>query len=179
MKWMTALNAKRKMNNGSECQMKKVMALISKWKWGSERQTEDVALNTKLKTRLWTPRWQRDSERQDDDTTLNVRMYMWLWMSSWKGMMALNAQTKKIWWLWTPSWDMMVALNAEIENMTLNVKLRSDDGSERRNWEATMMALNAKIEKVMMRALNVEIKNAMMVAHECRNWKCDSERHNG
>ena len=40
--------------------------------------------------------------------------------------------------------DMVMALNAEIENITLNVKLRGDNGSEcqcERN-----MALNAKTE---------------------------------
>ena len=41
-------------------------------------------------------------------------------------MMALNVGTKKRWWFWMP-------------------KLRSDDDSERRNWEA-MMTLNAETE---------------------------------
>ena len=36
-----APNVKWKMDNHSECQMKKVMALISKWKCGSERQMEN------------------------------------------------------------------------------------------------------------------------------------------
>ena len=74
-------------------------------------------------------------------------------------MMALNAETKNA---------MMVALNAEnwecdterqtekceSERQTENQwwlwmpKLKSDnDGSERRNWKATMMALNANTEK--------------------------------
>ena len=66
--------------------------------------------------------------------------------------------------------------------MALNTELRSDD-SERRNWEATMMALNVELKtddgdsepqnwkmrlwtsnwKSMM-ALNAETKNAMMMA---------------
>ena len=37
------------MNNDSECQMKKVMTLILKWKCDSERQDEDVALKAKMK----------------------------------------------------------------------------------------------------------------------------------
>ena len=62
-------------------------------------------------------------------------------------MMALNAKIKKWWWLWTSklrsddgserrNWEAMVALNAETEN---------DDGFERQNWEA-MVALNAETE---------------------------------
>ena len=50
----------------------------------------------------------------------------------------------------------MMALNAKIENVTLNVKLRSDDGFERRNWEATMMSLNVETENAMRMALNTE-----------------------
>ena len=59
-------------------------------------------------------------------------------------------------------------LNIDTENTTLNVKLRRDNDSERRNREAIMMALNAKLrsdddgserqaENVMMMTLNVEI----------------------
>ena len=57
-----------------------------------------------------------------------------------------------------------MALNAETEDTTLNVKLMSDDGSERRYWgydserqmENTMMALNAETKKVTMMALNAD-----------------------
>ena len=34
--------------------------------------------------------------------------------------------------IWTSNWEVTMTLNAEIENATLNVKLRSD-GSKRRN----------------------------------------------
>ena len=44
--------------------------------------------------------------------------------------------------------------------MALNAKLRSDDGSERRNWETIMMALNVN-EDVMI-ALNVETEDATL-----------------
>ena len=49
-----------------------------------------------------------------------------------------------------------MTLNAKTENTTLNVKLRSDNGSERRNWEALMMALNAETENVMRMTLNTD-----------------------
>ena len=45
------------------------------------------------------------------------------------------------------NWEVVMALNAETENVTLNVKLRRDDGSEHRNWEAMMMTLNPETEK--------------------------------
>ena len=45
--------------------------------------------------------------------------------------MALNADNEK-WWLWTLNEDVMMALNAKIGNATLNVKLGSYDGAERR-----------------------------------------------
>ena len=44
-----ALNAKLGMNNDYERQTKKVVALMLKWKGGSKRQTEYVALNAKIK----------------------------------------------------------------------------------------------------------------------------------
>ena len=75
-------------------------------------------------------------------------------------MRALNAELKTRWWLWTP-------------------KLKSDDGSERRNWEVMMMTLNVKLksdndserrnrgcdsecrsENVMMMALKVKTEDA-------------------
>ena len=71
-----ALNAKQKMNNSSKRQTKKVVALMSKWKCGSERQTEDAALNAKIKMWLWTPnkktmiwmsKWKCGSERQKEN----------------------------------------------------------------------------------------------------------------
>ena len=58
--------------------------------------------------------------------------------------MALNAETEKRWWLWMP-------------------KLRSDDGSNRRNWECGFERqnknanLNAKWKRNLM-ALNVKLK---------------------
>ena len=68
-----------------------------------------------------------DSERQTKETALNAKRKA--------TMMALNAEIEKGQrWLWTS-------------------KLGSNDGSERRNWEA-VMALNAKTGKV---ALNTEL----------------------
>ena len=51
-----------------------------------------------------------------------------------------------------------MALNAETKNVTLNVKLRSDDGSEYQTENAT---------------LNVKLRSD---GSERRNWECDSER---
>ena len=42
--------------------------------------------------------------------------------------------------------NVMMALNVETEDATLNVNLKTDDGSERRT-ENTVMALNAGTEK--------------------------------
>ena len=83
----------------------------------------------------------------------------------------------------------MIALNAETENMNLNVKLMSDNDSERRNWEAMMMALNAETENTTRMALNTDTEkwwlwmpneDAMMALNAktekwwlCTpNWKC-------
>ena len=67
------------------------------------------------------------SERQNEDVmALNAKMKMWLWKSNWRPMMALNAKTR---------------------NVTLNVKLGSNDDDSERQTENTMMALNAKTEK--------------------------------
>ena len=89
--------------------------------------------------------------------------------------------------------------------MAPNTKLRSDDGSERQtensdgskrqNWEAMMMALNAKTENMMMMALNTKLRRnndserrvwkAMMALNarlrdddgsEHQNRECDFER---
>ena len=81
----------------------------------------------------------------------------------------------------------MMALNVEnweaimMTHERRNQKCDNDD-SERQNWEAMMMALNAKTENVMMMALNAETKNAMMMAlnaktenvdgSERQDWKC-------
>ena len=71
--------------------------------------------------------------------------------------MALNAETEKRWWLLTPelrsddgserwNWEVMMALNVETKNVALNVELKKYGDSERWNWEA-MMVLNTEIEK--------------------------------
>ena len=40
-----------------------------------------------------------------------------------------------------------MTLNAETEDVTLNVDLKTDDGSDRLNWEVITMALNVEAEK--------------------------------
>ena len=52
--------------------------------------------------------------------------------------MALNAELKIV----------MMTLNVETEDATLNVDLKTDDGSERRNWEV-MAALNAELKTII------------------------------
>ena len=77
---------------------------------GSERQTkQNMALNA----------------RMNDVMALNLE-------TENATRIALNTDTDE-WWLWTPNEDAMMALNAETGNVTLNVKLGSDDGSEHRN----------------------------------------------
>ena len=60
----------------------------------------------------------------------------------------------------------MMALNAETGNASRNVKLGSDDGSERRNCE-TMMALN--VEQGWTTTLNAERKTNN--GSERQNWE--------
>ena len=57
-------------------------------------------------------------------------------------MMALNAELKTRWWLWTPKPKSDDDSERQTEDATLNVDLKTDDGSERRT-KNTMMALNA------------------------------------
>ena len=73
---------------------------------------------------------------------------------NWEAMMAPNAKTEKWWRLWTPklrsdegserqtensdgyecqNWEVITTPNAETEDATLNVDLKTDDGSERQN----------------------------------------------
>ena len=61
--------------------------------------------------------------------------------------MALNAEAEKWWWwLWKSNWEVITTLNVETKDATLNVNLKTDDGSERRT-ENTVMALNAETKK--------------------------------
>ena len=108
-----------------------------------EHQTKGVALNAKLKAWLWRELTYLNVKLRR--TTLNVKLRRndddseprnWKYDS--------EHQVENQWWLWTPklrmrlwtsNWEVMIALNAETENATLNVKLGSDDSSERRNWE--------------------------------------------
>ena len=118
---------------------------------GSERQTENVALNTKMKMRLWTPNQERGmmamnaeletnngSESQNEDAALNAKLKRRydgyecrtrnkrrLLKPNWKEGGGSEHQNEMRWWLWTP-------------------KLRRDSGSESRNREE-MVALNAKL----------------------------------
>ena len=94
-------------------------------------------------------------------------------------MMALNVETENAtritlntdtneWWLWTPNKDEMMALNAETGKVTLNAKLRSDDGFELRNQETRHRWLSGvKIENV---TLNVNLGSDDN-GFECRNWE--------
>ena len=77
----TALNAKRKMNSGSEHQMENEQRM-SKWKRGSERQMEKVALNGKrrvialdveMKTRPWTPNRKMSNGCRNENAALNAK----------------------------------------------------------------------------------------------------------
>ena len=132
-------------------------------------KTENATLNVKLGSDDGSERrnWECDSERQ-------IEKQWWLWTPklrsdndgfecrNWKcdeddsehrnwEVMALNTETeKRWWWLWTP----------KLKNVTLNVKLKIDDGSEHRNWECDSehqtkgVALKAKLKM----ALDIELK---------------------
>ena len=124
---------------------------------GSERQTPNWGCDSECRSEnrwwLWTPRPKSDdSERQNWKMmmmTLNVdlktdngserrnlKIQWWLWMPKLRTMMALNAKlgmmmalnakSNKWWWLWMPNWEWW---------WLWTPKLRSDKGSERRNWE--------------------------------------------
>ena len=79
----------------------------------------------------------------------------WLWTPSCKEMAALNAQTEKKLWLWASKLRRDSGFECQIVNMTLNVKLKKDGGSECHNW-GRMVALNANQKKDMM-TLNAEL----------------------
>ena len=63
-------------------------------------------------------------------------------------MMALNAQLKIVMMMTlnVKLRTVVTTLNAETEDATLNIDLKTDDGSERRTIN-TVMALNAKTKK--------------------------------
>ena len=65
---------------------------------------------------------------------------------------------------WTK--NAVMALNAKTGNAALKVKLRSNNASERRNWETIMMALNAETENA---TLNVKLRSNN--GSERRNWE--------
>ena len=62
----------------------------------------------------------------------------------------------------------MMALNAKTENATLNVKLESDDGSERRDWECDS---ERQTEKWWLWMLKLRSDDGF----EPRNWECDED----
>ena len=133
-------------SNGSERQKG------GKW-WWIEQKIDRKTLNVELKPQLRTlnnnnnnnnkqimalnTKWRCGSERRNE-------RYQWLWTPNRKWTMAWNAKRSKI-WLWTPN-----------ENTTLNVKLRSNNGSERRNWEVIMMALNVETKNATRITLNTD-----------------------
>ena len=109
----------------------------------------------------WKPKLKNDdgSERQTENSDGSERQ-------NWEAMMALNAKTEnddgsehriEKWWLGTQNENAVMALNAKTGNATLKVKLRSKNGSERRNWETP------------------KLRNDNDGA-ERRNRECDSER---
>ena len=117
-----ALNAK----------LKKVVALMLKWKCGSKCQTEDAALNAKIKM------WLSTSKKNKD---LDVKMKMWLWTLNEKWTTTLNAKWKKVvalmskwkcsserqnkerWCHQMPKWKYGFERQTESDIMTLNVEL--------------------------------------------------------
>ena len=126
------------MNNDSECQMKKVMALISKWKCDSELQDEDVALKSKMKMN-------NGFECQTEDATLNTKR---------KTNNGSERQTEDV----SRYLNECVALNSErkmndgseYQNEKCDdIELKAYDGSERRTER---MAMNIKLKVIAMNA---------------------------
>ena len=94
--------------------------------------------------------------------------------------MALIAETeKRWWWLWTP----------KLKNATLNVKLKTNDGFKRWNWEYDSELQTKKwwlwTPKLRSDDDDSEPRNRKMRlwtsnwkiddGSECRNWECDFE----
>ena len=128
----TALNAKRKMNSGSEHQMENEQRM-SKWKRGSERQMEKVALNAKLEKWLWTPNRKMSNGCRNENAALNAKTES----------TALNAKRK------TSNGSERPKRNNGSERQTkLNNHERQaeNDDSERRNKEDTE-ALNTELKR--------------------------------
>ena len=163
-----ALNVKLGRNGGSEgpnwedmvalnVKLRRMMALNARmWEW---RLPERLKLRRGSGSERWNWRcdddgsehrnWKYDSQRQTENA-----------------MMALNAETeKRRWWLWTPKpkmrWWWLRGLKLKMQLWMSSWKC-DDDGSERRNWEAIMMALNAETKNAMMMALNAETENATL-----------------
>ena len=128
---------KSRMNGGSERQYWEMIN-------GFESQNETTTpSDAEMKRWLWTPNqknhrwmpiWNKSSACPTKLVTRNVMLRKttqnivnektrWLWMPSWKRIMALNTKTREM------------ALNAETENANRNVKLASDDSSDRWNRE--------------------------------------------
>ena len=92
-----ALNFKLRTNDGSKRQLKLRLWMLN-WRCGSKRQIEDVTLNVKRKKDRMTLnvelKTNNDSERQTKNMALNTKLQIRLWMSTYKEMVALNA---KLW----------------------------------------------------------------------------------
>ena len=165
--WITALNTKVQMNNGSECHKGRRM----------------MALNAETKLGIWTPKWRTNggskrqtenygSEHQTETMAMNAKLKKRLWMPNGGQMMALNAKTKL--GLWTPKWRTNNGSKRQTENY----------GSER---QIETMALNAKLKKRLcmpnerrMMALNAKRRTTALNAKPRQwlwtpNWKSGSE----
>ena len=144
---MMALNAKLKMNNDSRCRIEnvalntelKVWLWMPKWKCDFEHQTENVALNAKLK---WTMtlnakrkmalviklKTNNGSEIQNKDVALNTKMKIWLWNPNWKCdskhqmKNGSRCRTKDKQRLWTPKWR--CGFELQDEDVALNAKMK-------------------------------------------------------
>ena len=83
-----------------------------------------MALNAKLKQRLWMPKLKEDGviECQNENTALDVKLKKdgGSERRTKDDMMTLNVELEP--WLWTPNWEETVALNAKLKVITMTVK---------------------------------------------------------
>ena len=148
------------------------------WKCDSEHRAENVtmmALNAENWEAIMMTHERRNQKCDDDGSecrnwevmmmALNAKLKMWWW---WLWM---PKQKMRWWWLWMPKLKMRL--------WTSNWKC-DDDGSECRNWEATIVALSTETENVTLsnwkRGSERQGKKAALYAKQKMND--DSERQN-
>ena len=160
-----------------------------------------MALNAKLKKRLWMPKWRcgfehqakrwcDNSKCQPKTMALKAEMKMWLWTPKRMRWWLMNSRLKK-WYNNPECWTRTMALNTKLrrnggserqtknnsyecqaETMTLNAKLKRDDSECRiREW---MVALNAKNTRKWWRGKYAPVQHATTTLNPLERSEIDS-----